>query len=422
MMGKFQFRKLLPFKKEKGEPSPLLKENQDEVKETLEKTPETETESLKEIPETLETTEEQEETTTEEPEEEIVKWYPMIQESLAQQEESTEESEENPELKEEKIEDETTEEKTSETLEGPDENLVFLEEVPPVKKISWQAISRLSALIIVCLLVILGTFYFISPLNRLQNIQVKGNQRIATSEILKASGLKTAESLWPQVFTKKEAAEKIKNSNPEIKKVTVTFSPLNQMAIQLEEYPIDALLKEGDNYYPILENGYVVKNKKSPFEEDLPVLIGFDNQELIMEFLTIYHQIPKKIIPLIDEIHYTGNGKNKKQVTLNMSDGNQVIARFSTLNRYLPKYPQVAAEMQENGVVDMEAGIFSYPYGNEEKAKKETEKETKTETKQNVTNRNDQDKNVSQKEDKENDLNFIPDITQLPAQKEEKPN
>ncbi len=421
-MGKFQFRKLLPFKKEKGEPSPLLKENQDEVKETLEKTPETETESLKEIPETLETTEEQEETTTEEPEEEIVKWYPMIQESLAQQEESTEESEENPELKEEKIEDETTEEKTSETLEGPDENLVFLEEVPPVKKISWQAISRLSALIIVCLLVILGTFYFISPLNRLQNIQVKGNQRIATSEILKASGLKTAESLWPQVFTKKEAAEKIKNSNPEIKKVTVTFSPLNQMAIQLEEYPIDALLKEGDNYYPILENGYVVKNKKSPFEEDLPVLIGFDNQELIMEFLTIYHQIPKKIIPLIDEIHYTGNGKNKKQVTLNMSDGNQVIARFSTLNRYLPKYPQVAAEMQENGVVDMEAGIFSYPYGNEEKAKKETEKETKTETKQNVTNRNDQDKNVSQKEDKENDLNFIPDITQLPAQKEEKPN
>ncbi len=387
-MGKFQFRKLLPFKKEKGEPSPLLKENQDEVKETLEKTPETETESLKEIPETLETTEEQEETTTEEPEEEIVKWYPMIQESLAQQEESTEESEENeenPELKEEKIEDETTEEKTSETLEGPDENLVFLEEVPPVKKISWQAISRLSALIIVCLLVILGTFYFISPLNRLQNIQVKGNQRIATSEILKASGLKTAESLWPQVFTKKEAAEKIKNSNPEIKKVTVTFSPLNQMAIQLEEYPIDALLKEGDNYYPILENGYVVKNKKSPFEEDLPVLIGFDNQELIMEFLTIYHQIPKKIIPLIDEIHYTGNGKNKKQVTLNMSDGNQVIARFSTLNRYLPKYPQVAAEMQENGVVDMEAGIFSYPYGNEEKAKKEKKQKKKQKLRQNKT-------------------------------------
>lgn len=426
-MGKFHFKKFQLFKKnpateiisEKKEPEEieaLQSSFKDEtinstVKENEERKIEEKKEAL--LSELTTPDLEQKEEPNETESENTCKWYPLIEKNLDQ---TTSEPKDDPQSDLEKIED-SLQEKTDplplEKKNDQEETLVF-EKTPKkvlTKKEKWSLFSHLAVICFTCLLVILGVFYWISPLNQLQKIDVKGNERISTAFILKNSGLKKGESLWPQVFEKKQVVQKIKTNSPEIKDVTVSFIPLNELKIQVSEYKIDALFKEKDVFYPVLENGHILKTQPLSKREDLPVLVGFHNQGIVKEFLEVYHQLPEKVTHLIEEIHYAGNDTHLKKLSLTMSDGNEVIARLSTLLEYLPKYPQVAAQMKENGVVDMEAGIFSYPYGNEERVRKENQKEAHKDSK------TPEEKNVSQNEDATDSRStFIPDITQIPAQ------
>ena len=45
-----------------------------------------------------------------------------------------------------------------------------------------------------------------------------------------------------------------------------------------------------------------------------------------------------------------------------MNDGNRVIVNISDLSEKMAYYSQVAEQMDKPGIVDMEVGIFSYPY------------------------------------------------------------
>jgi hypothetical protein len=46
-----------------------------------------------------------------------------------------------------------------------------------------------------------------------------------------------------------------------------------------------------------------------------------------------------------------------------MNDGNQVIAKSITLKKKMKYYPNISANMDSPGIVDLEVGAFSYPYG-----------------------------------------------------------
>ncbi|MGH2251949.1 cell division protein FtsQ/DivIB, partial [Enterococcus faecalis] len=45
--------------------------------------------------------------------------------------------------------------------------------------------------------------------------------------------------------------------------------------------------------------------------------------------------------------------------------GNRVIVNISDLSRKMGYYSQVAEQMDKPGIVDMQVGIFSYPYEKE---------------------------------------------------------
>jgi cell division protein FtsQ len=49
-----------------------------------------------------------------------------------------------------------------------------------------------------------------------------------------------------------------------------------------------------------------------------------------------------------------------------MNDQNQVLINVDQLAKKLPYYAKVVGNMQSPGIVDMEVGIFSYPYPKEE--------------------------------------------------------
>ncbi|MFD2387133.1 cell division protein FtsQ/DivIB [Enterococcus rivorum] len=92
---------------------------------------------------------------------------------------------------------------------------------------------------------------------------------------------------------------------------------------------------------------------------------NFQDESLIKELMISYADLSTEIKHGISEIKYAPSVTNKDLVSLYMNDGNRVLVNIPQLSEKMAYYPQVAKQMDEAGIIDMEVGIFSYPYGNE---------------------------------------------------------
>lgn len=239
----------------------------------------------------------------------------------------------------------------------------FADRLPQVHAMRKRKLTfRLLLLISTFTLVILITLYFLSPLSKLDKVTVKGTKEVPATRILKETDFQLKDSLWPQVFAKNKKATALVSREPRIKNAEISFVPLNQLAITVTEFETKGYLLKDKLYHPILENGVVLDETVEKITGTPALLEDFTKSDLILETLGQYQQLTSEIQQGISEIRYTGTADNLKQVTLTMKDGNTVIAQISTLASHLKKYPQVASQMTEKGIVDMEAGIFSYPY------------------------------------------------------------
>ncbi len=71
-----------------------------------------------------------------------------------------------------------------------------------------------------------------------------------------------------------------------------------------------------------------------------------------------------------------------------MNDGNQVIVNINNLANQMKYYSQVAKDMDEKGVIDMEVGIFSHPYGSTQETEESGQSEETTESEENADQTN----------------------------------
>lgn len=253
----------------------------------------------------------------------------------------------------------------------------FADRLPNMHKVRKSKLRRQLTLIIgVSVAVILVTVYFLSPFSKLGFVHVTAPASLEESAIIKSSKLTLQGELWPQVFHKNATTQTILKSNPRIKNVTTAFEFPNGLAINVTEYKTKAYMLKDKVYYPVLENGVTLATSQNKPENNYPVLENFTEAKEILVVLSQYAQLSQELQKAISQIKATPQTNNRNQLTLTMNDGNTVIAQSSTLATNLTKYPQVATQMKEKGVVDIEAGIFSYPYP--KPAAKTTDSETKT--------------------------------------------
>src|SRR5699024_499429 len=149
---------------------------------------------------------------------------------------------------------------------------------------------------------------------------------------------------------------------PRVKEAKIQFSSLNTFKLSLTEYQEVALLVDGKKYLPILEDGTIIRQSQSKADQGKIILENFSDQKKILATLKQYHQLSKALQSSVSQIEATPRADNDELLTLFMNDGNQVIVNISKLAEQLSYYPQVAKEMDEKGIVDMEVGIFAHPY------------------------------------------------------------
>lgn len=289
-------------------------------------------------------------------------------ESLAEPSEEVEQQENQEQEKNERpmIEILPSEKSTERTRE----NISFSDKLPKMKDYRQRKLYRRLALIISLFLIpLVGCIYYISPLGQLAKVDVIHNQQVPSEQIVKTANFKINEPLWEQYFSRQSTIQKIQKISPWIKAVNVKIVHFNQFQINVTEYHRVAYLLTGDKYYDILENGQVLKNPitQDQLQSGLPILEGFTSKKLILKTLKAYHKLPEEFKQSISQIKSTPRAENDQLLTLNMNDQNQVLINIDQLTKKLPYYAKVASNMQEPGIVDMEVGLFTYPYPKEEK-------------------------------------------------------
>lgn len=255
------------------------------------------------------------------------------------------------------------ENETEQTKAGGPYNGSFLNRLPNLKNQRNKVLYRRLALIITILgIPLIFLIYYVSPYSKLQAITVSGNENVATQTIIKDTKLTMGTNVWTQYWHKADYINNLKEDHPRIESAQISFKTLNTFALKVKEYKEIALVAKNGQYYPVMENGIVLSEEVANPTKNLPILDGFTNSEKIKSLTKEYNKLSAELQKAISEIKYTPSDTNKNLLRLNMNDGNQVIVNIQNLATQMKYYAQVAKDMDEKGVIDMEVGIFSYPY------------------------------------------------------------
>lgn len=243
----------------------------------------------------------------------------------------------------------------------------FAERLPKIKKVRNKRLyRRLTLIVSVFLIAILVVLYFVSPLSKLGSIAVTGSKVVDSQNIIAQSKLEKGKSLWEQFGDRKIYEEKIQRQLPRVKKATISLSGINSFNINIEEYKVVALESVNNIFHPILENGKILPEEMKAPVSGMPVFQNFKDQSIIKNLMNSYNKLPEDLKQNISEIRYAPSNANKELINLNMKDANEVIVNISQLEEKMAYYSKVASQMEKPGIIDMEVGIFSYPFNNEE--------------------------------------------------------
>lgn len=264
--------------------------------------------------------------------------------------------------------------------DGGPYNGSFIDRLPNLKNYRNKVLyKRLSLIISILLIPLLFLIYYVSPLSKLEGVSVSGNEVVSKEEILKDTQLALKQHIWGQYWQRQSYIDHLKKEQPRIKSATIGFSSVNTFDLSVTEYKEIALILTDGKYSPVIEDGTVLDEIVESPTKNLPILEGFTDSTKIKDLAKEYNKLSTELQKAISEIKYTPRNTNQNLIQLNMNDGNQVIVNITNLATQMNFYAQVASEMEENGVIDMEVGIFSYPYSNNSEEAQEDGSEESTE-------------------------------------------
>lgn len=234
--------------------------------------------------------------------------------------------------------------------------------LPKMKKKRTQRLKKHEKVLLTFFLVIaLVTLYFILPISRVTSVKIDTSYNESKNEILHATDLKYYESLfsvWPQT---EQIKKNIKKEVPSVKSVDISYQG-SKIAIKAHEYPMVGYLKKGKDQYRITASGSVSVQKLPKVTGRYPVYYSFGSKKVLTQTAQQFSKFSPEIKQSISEIHAAPTKVDPERIKLYMNDGNQIIAKSSTVAKKMKYYPNISANMDKPGIVDLEVGAYSYPY------------------------------------------------------------
>lgn len=192
-------------------------------------------------------------------------------------------------------------------------------------------------IILLFLMGILLVLFLQSPLSRIEQLQIQGNQLITEEEIVQTTQLHKGISYFHSNLMKaKNRLEK----RSEIQHVEVRRLFPNKIYIKVREFPIVAYIQWNDGQFaPVLLNGTILPHRRtSDLIQSRPVIEKKDHANPTLQLaLRNFVQVPEKIRKEIEFIHLVQN--HPDQVVLLSKNHHQIFIRASELHKKIIYYP-----------------------------------------------------------------------------------
>lgn len=203
--------------------------------------------------------------------------------------------------------------------------------------------------------------YYVSPLANIDSVEVKGAPDLPTKEVVANSGIKSDEKIFDYLFNSKKVDEKLSKKYPEVDGVKISVKHLNNLVLQINEYPTIGYIKDGSKYRKILSNddiGSQSLNWKN-INQEKPIFVGYTKKMSLKNDLKLFNSFPEDFRQEVKLL--TGKGARTNQIILVMKDGNVVIGNTATLKNKILYYNSIKAKAGKNSLIDLEVGAFSRP-------------------------------------------------------------
>ena len=297
-------------------------------------------------------------------------------EDLNAEEQDTETAEEEKEkeanLAEEEVQetlpdeiDEEDEEEKIIYLTEPSEDRFEEEELAKKAKkedqIARRHIYRAIPVLVISTLIAVFSAYLLTPLAKQKIIEFSGNKNADQTLLFEKSRIQDRDYTLTTFLNRDRYLANMKAASPWVKDISMTYAFPTTFKVQVEEYQVFGYYVTEEDHYPILENGEVVETPVAA--DQLPktyLAVRFSDRELVRQFVKQLEKIPSSVRNQIEAVDLTPSKVTKDLVTLTMKDGTKVLVPVSQIKRKLPYYSQIRKLIEEDSVIDMEAGIYSY--------------------------------------------------------------
>lgn len=287
-------------------------------------------------------------------------------------ESAEEENEKEADLAEEEVQ-ETLPDETDE--EDEEEKIIYLteaseamfEEEELAKKtkkkgqIARRHIYRAIPVLVISTLIAVFSAYLLTPLAKQKIIEFSGNKNADQTLLFEKSQIQDRDYTLTTFLNRDRYLANMKAASPWVKDISMTYAFPTTFKVQVEEYQVFGYYVTEEDHYPILENGEVVETPVAT--DQLPksyLSVRFSDRELVRQFVKQLGKIPSSVRDEIESVDLTPSKVTKDLVTLTMKDGTKVLVPVSQIKRKLPYYHQIRKLIEDDSVIDMEAGIYSY--------------------------------------------------------------
>ena len=289
-----------------------------------------------------------------------------------EQDTETAEVEEDENVAEEEVQ-ETLPEETEEDAE--EEKIIYLTEpsedrfedeelAKKAKKegqIARRHIYRAIPVLVISTLIALFSAYLLTPLAKQKIIEFSGNKNADQTLLFEKSQIQDRDYTLTTFLNRDRYLANMKAASPWVKDISMTYAFPTTFKVQVEEYQVFGYYVTEEDHYPILENGEVVETPVAAGQLPKAYLaVRFSDRELVRQFVKQLEKIPSSVRNQIEAVDLTPSKVTKDLVTLTMKDGTKVLVPVSQIKRKLPYYSQIRKLIEEDSVIDMEAGIYSY--------------------------------------------------------------
>ena len=268
----------------------------------------------------------------------------------------------------ETLPDETDEEDEEEKiiyLTEPSEEMFEEEELAKKAKkegqIARRHIYRAIPVLVISTLIAVFSAYLLTPLAKQKIIEFSGNKNADQTLLFEKSQIQDRDYTLTTFLNRDRYLANMKAASPWVKDISMTYAFPTTFKVQVEEYQVFGYYVTEEDHYPILENGEVVETPVAA--DQLPktyLAVRFSDRELVRQFVKQLGKIPSSVRDKIESVDLTPSKVTKDLVTLTMKDGTRVLVPVSQIKRKLPYYNQIRKLIEDDSVIDMEAGIYSY--------------------------------------------------------------